>query len=143
MRGTEGSRLPWPLRHTAERFDRWRRTRELGTRIPESLWTRAAKLAATYGVCRTASTLKLDYYNLKRRLEEGQSRLAERTSPAVLARGSTRQPAFLELPASTLAPPGECVIDFENSAGARMRVHLKGVAVPDLAVLARSLWSAE
>jgi hypothetical protein len=97
------------------------------------LWTLAANLAGTYGVCKTACTLKLDYYSLKRRVQES-------TVPAVMARG--QRPAFVELAGSTLVP-SECVIDFQNSAGARMRMHLKGVTMPDLAALGRSFWSAE
>jgi hypothetical protein len=42
-----------------------------------------------------------------------------------------------------LATANECIIDCENSAGARMRIHLKGIALPDLGALGRSLWSAE
>jgi len=123
-----------PLRRAAERLERWRQTHERGTHIPESLWSLATNLAATYGVCKTATTLKLDYYSLKRRLSES-------TMPAAEARGE--QPEFLDLPMSALAAPGECIIECENSAGARMRIHLKGVALPDLAALGRSLWSAE
>ncbi len=123
--------LPVPLRRAAEGFQRWRRTRRRGTLIPVRLWTLAIELAATYGVCKTASTLKLDYYSLKRRLSEGPS--AEAVRPT----------GFLELPSSPLAVAGECIIDCENSAGARMRIHLKGITLPDLAALSRSLWSAE
>jgi len=123
--------LPAPLRRAAEGFQRWRRTRRRGTPIPVRLWTLAIELAATYGVCKTASTLKLDYYSLKRRLSESTS--AEAVHPN----------GFLEIPSSPLAAAGECIIDCENSAGARMRIHLKGVALSDLAALSRSLWSAE
>jgi hypothetical protein len=101
-------------------------------RIPERLWTLAANLAATYGVSKTASTLKLDYYSLKRRLPEI-------TMPA--AQGG--QPAFLDLSVPALAAPGECVIECENADGARMRIHWKGVSLPDLAALASRFWSAE
>jgi hypothetical protein len=52
-------------------------------------------------------------------------------------------PAFVELPASTLSTVGECVIELENAAGSRMRVHLKGVHVPDLVALTGGFWSAE
>jgi hypothetical protein len=86
-------------------------------------------LAGRFGICKTASTLKLDYYSLKKRLSESPS--ADDPS------------AFLELPGSSLAAAGECIIDCENSVGGRMRIHLKGVALPDLAALGRSLWSAE
>lgn len=122
--------LPLPLRRAAERFQRWRNMRRRGTPIPEPLWALAAQLASQFGVCKTASALKLDYYSLK-------SRLAESTS------ASDGDPtAFLELPHPATAA-GECIIDCQNSVGARMRIHLKGVAFSDLAALGRSLWSAE
>jgi hypothetical protein len=128
MRSEQSNQLPGPLRRAAERFERWRQVRERGAPIPERLWALAVELAATYGVNKTSSALKVDYYSLKKRLSQG----------AALA-----GPAFLELPAAALAAPAECIIDCENSAGARMRIHLKGAALPDLAALGRSLWSAE
>lgn len=132
MQNAKSNQLPGPLRRGAERFERWRRTHERGTHIPEWLWTLAANLAATYGVSKAASTLKLDYYSLKRRLPKIKM-------PA--AGGGP--PAFLDLSMPALTAPGECVIECENVDGARMRIHLKGVALPDLAALSRSLWSAE
>jgi hypothetical protein len=117
------------LRRAEEQFQRWRKTRQRGTPIPERLWSLALELARLYGVNKTASTLKLDYYGLKKRLGE--------STPAVAA----DQAAFLEIP--PLAAAGECIIDCENSAGARLRIHVKGIALSDLAALSRSLWSAE
>jgi hypothetical protein len=133
----------------------------------------AAKLAAMYGVCRTASALQLDYYGLQRRAAQCTAVLADRsrswessrvapssraaaergkTSPKIttgrFAGGSVRSGtagqrlAFLQVPAALLASPGECIIDFENGHGAKMRVHLKGMAATDLAALVRSLGSA-
>ena len=129
-KGHDKQQLPLPLRRAEERFRRWRSARRRGTPIPESLWTLAVDLSGVYGVCKTACILKLDYYRLKKRLVEGASA------------GAAEQIAFLELPPSPVAA-GECIIDCENSAGARMRIHLKGVALSDLAALSRSLWSAE
>ena len=123
------NQLPLPLRRAAERFRQWRRVRRGRTPIPKPLWTLATQLAGTFGVSKTAAALKLDYYSLKRRLSESTS--------------AGDPTAFLELPGSSLAVAGECIIDCENSVGARMRIHLKGVGLPDLAALGRSLWSAE
>ena len=123
-------RVPLPLRRAAERFQRWRNARRRGTPIPEPLWTLAAQLAARFGLAKTASALKLDYYSLK-------SRLAGSASA-----GDGDPTAFLELPHPASAA-GECLIECENSLGARMRIHLKGVALSDVAALGRSLWSAE
>ena len=132
MRRRNASQVPRQLRAAGERFAEWRRTRALGARIPESLWAVAIKSAAKFGLARTAAVLMLDYYGLKRRVEA-------RSSPAVTA----QHPVFVELPASTLAMSGECLIEFENTAGAKMRVHLKGITTPDLLALSRNFWSAK
>jgi len=65
--------LPHPiaaadLTAAAAAFARWRDTTPLGARIPEALWLRAVELARTLGVARVATTLRLDYTRLKRRV---------------------------------------------------------------------------
>jgi hypothetical protein len=134
MRSAQSNQLPEPLRRAAERFEQWRRLRVRRAPIPETLWTLAANLAARYGVWRTASTLNLDYYSLKGRLPQ---------CATAAAQSGVGQAAFLELPASALPALGECVIECENSSGARMRICLKGVALSDLAALGRSFWGGE
>lgn len=127
---TEGYQLPLPLHRGVERFQQWREMRQRGARIPAPLWTLATELAAIYGVCKAASALKLDYYSLKRRASQSTSAAAaDRTD-------------FLELPPPALSAAAECLIECENSAGDKMRIHLKGIALPDLAALSRNLWSA-
>jgi hypothetical protein len=34
-------------------------------------------------------------------------------------------------------------MELENAAGAKMRVHLKGMASPDLAALSQSFWNSQ
>jgi hypothetical protein len=75
--------------------------------------------------------LGLDYYALKKRLE------------ACNGRSRRVAPTFVELSPPPLASAGECIIEFENGLGARMRVHLKGHDAPDLASLGRCFWNAE
>jgi hypothetical protein len=36
---------------------------------------------------------------------------------------------------------GECTVELENATGVKMRVHLKGGAVADLAAVCRALWN--
>jgi len=64
-------KLPVPLEGVRRRFEHWRRSRTPGTRIPDSLWQAAAKMARSSGVNRTAKALGLDYYSysLKERAE--------------------------------------------------------------------------
>lgn len=136
MRGRKNGEVPLRLSRAAARFVKWRRTRALGTRIPESLWALAVELATSYGVCQTAVTLKLAYYDLKKRV-------AATALPSGRSGAPSPIPDFIELAPSTIATPGECVLEFENAAGSRMRVHLKGGHVPDLLALSGSLWNSQ
>ena len=101
------------------------------SRIPDQLWGLAVKPAEAHGLSRTASTLKLDYHTLKKRV-------AAKTPDCSSVSGE-----FIELSPPSLAPSGECVVEFEDGLGASMRVHLRGCDVPDLVALGRSFWSGE
>ena len=119
------------------RFECWRQRRTVGTRIPEPLWEAATNVARVYGVSRTASTLRVDYYSLQKRVQED----AAASSPAT-QEAAQSAPRFVELPLPS-AGSGECIVELEDGGGAKMRVHLKGVAAPDLAGLSRSFWSRQ
>ena len=77
-----------------------------------------------------------------------------RRSPARKQSGRRRSkaphalPAFVEVtPAAVTAfapvPAGLCqyLVEWEDAAGAKMRVEVKGAALPDLAALSRSFWN--
>ena len=136
--GTKRTRdLPARLEGVRRRFERWRRTRKVRARIPEPLWGSAVKLAGRYGIHRTAKALRLDYYALKKRVEGASAAIASNTS----LEGAKAQ--FLELPSSPWVGSGECTLELEDAGGAKLRVHLKGFAAPDLAALTRSFWQSE
>ena len=128
------------------RFERWRRTREVGSRIPEALWAAAVKLTGVYGIHRTAKTLRVNYYALKKRAER------EATDVDNADAGGTGA-TFLELtpielnqsdyPGDLRAGLCECTLELEDAGGAKMRVYLKGVAMPDLAAVSRDFWRSE
>ncbi len=121
--------IPAALERGRGRFEAWRRTRRPGTRIPRKLWTLAVRLAGEYGVSRTASLLKLDYHALKKRVKEQSSRSTDVCE------------AFVEIAPPSLPVSGECVVEFEDGAGACLRVRLRGCDAPDLVALGRSFWS--
>jgi len=131
--------LPPRLETARQRFDVWRRTRQ-SRRIPATLWRLAAELAGAYGLCRTARVLRLDYPALKRHVQAAGRPRVSRPAPEL---------AFVELaPSGRPSFPGlagvpECILECENVTGAKLRVQLKGVAVPDLVALSRSFWSVE
>ena len=136
-----GRDLPARLAAVQRRFQAWRRTHEPCSRIPEPLWRSAVRMAGVYGLHRTARALRLDYYALKKRVEQGTA-VNDSTAavPAAVSKAEAMSP-FLELVAPVSAGAGECILELENAAGAKMRVHLKGVASPDLAALSRSFWN--
>ena len=125
--------LPAELEIGRRQFEQWRERRKLHTPIPEWLWARAVKLAGKYGVSRTARILRVGYYSLQERVER-----ATACSPASSPTGG--KPAFLELAVASAADVGECLVEWEDPTGAKMRIQLKGVQVPDLVALSRSFW---
>jgi hypothetical protein len=133
--------VPADLSVAAERLGQWRRVRKRGERIPAALWGEAVQLAGRYGVNRTAQTLGLDYYHLKKRVQKKTSSLAEPRQPAA-------DLCFEELPAPAsgypaFASPLECVMQFENKRGARLRIEWRGSTAPDVAALGRDFWGTD
>ena len=129
MRSRKHAEVPASLDLLRQRFVAWRKTRTPGERIPESLWKSAGKMAAKYGLNPTARVLNLDYYALKKRV-------AGASCPASSS-------TFVELPPSALSVSSECVIEWEDAAGARMRVHVKGQNLPDMLALSCSFCNAD
>jgi len=132
---TQGKgRIPAGLEEVRGRFVDWRRSRKVRTRIPEPLWAAAVKVADKYGIHRMSKVLRVDYYRLKRRVEEVTADRAEVASEGRAAR-------FVELPVPLPRSMGECLIEWEDAEGAKMRMHLTGGETPDPAALSRSFWS--
>jgi hypothetical protein len=147
--GTKKARgLRAKLERLRQRFERSRRARKARSRIPDSLWGDAVTMAKAYGVNRTAKTLRLDYYSLKKRVE--QEAAVDRGFVAVptgVPEGGAAA-TFLELapPADrgfAAVPAGacDCTLELENASGVKMRVHLKSFEGPDLAALSQSFWN--
>jgi len=84
------------LQAVADRLKIWRATRRAGQRIPEDLWQTATDLARINGLSRTATALKLSYYDLRCRLQAGAERDNRRRRP----------PVFVEVPPMPLPPGG-------------------------------------
>ena len=121
--------LPEDLLHARNRFQAWRSQRQRG-RIPQELWQLAVRLVSRYGLSRTASVLRLDYYSLKKRAEA-----AGQEPPP-------RGPAFVELPPPVVVGK-QALFELDNGAGATMRVQLVGYDAADVEALARRFWGAE
>jgi hypothetical protein len=116
------------LSDVQSQFERWRRSRTRGTRIPAALWLAAVDAARGHGVSKAAQALHLDYYGLKKRLES-----ASEPEPG-------NGHGFLEIPLCARSA-AECVLELEDGQGTRLRVELKGAAPAELEALARAFWS--
>lgn len=133
------------LTTATSQFRRWRSARKRGERIPLELWGVACAAAQEHGVSRTSLALGLDYYALRRRLEElspvepAVRRTRVRTSPPAT-------PTFVELPtrASSSTSPVACTIVLErsnaDSTTAQVRIELSGITTAELAELVER-WS--
>jgi hypothetical protein len=113
----------------ARQLEQWRNDPMRARRIPDSLWDAAGELAQRYGVHTVARRLHLDYYSLKKRMRSGaETRGGEPSQTAT---------TFIELAAVTSAVLPECSIEVDHPRGARMRIHVKGTVLPDLASITR------
>ena len=124
------STRPDDIERVRRQLEQWRRRRNRGRRIPESLWKAAVKLARRHGVSKTAQALRLDYYAIKKRLET--------TAPS---RPGREEPGgrFVELPLGVAGPV--CVVEVEEERGARLRLELHGLGAGELTGVVRSVWS--
>ena len=129
MGASEGQGLPPDLVLGRRQFQAWRGERKLGERIPRPLWDLAVRLAKLHGVSRTATALGLDYYGLQRRTR------------AVAAPAPSSNPAFVEVQAPIVAGK-ECRLEFDNGAGATLRVQLVEIRRGRRRGASRSFWNA-
>jgi len=114
---------------TARRqFDHWRSRHRKRARLPKELWRQAAALAREHGLNKTAGALGLKYYSLKKHVDEMT------TEQAIPAKA---EPDFIELLGGVMTPGAvECTIEWADGRGATVRMHIKGVGLPELASLA-------
>ena len=126
------SLIPEPIVQLQRRFDEFRSTQPHRRRLPETLWQAAVELARVHGLHPVAQPLRLDYMGLKKCLGE-----------VPVVRKRTAKPAFVELVAAHPALVADCVIEFESSAGSKMRIQWKSSTSPDWASLLRAWREAE
>ncbi len=108
----------------AQRFRTGRATRQRGERIPEELWRAAMELARIHGLNPTVAALKLNYYDLQRRLQTGRAP----------RRGRARAPVFVEVPTLPLPSGGgeRGTVELVQASGSRLILRFPDADPSDL-----------
>lgn len=132
MKRKDISPIPEPIVELQRQLDQFRSAHPRRTRLPKTLWESAVELARQYGLYAVAHPLRLDYTQLKKRLDE-----------VVTAPKKAASPAFVELIAAHPATVAECKIEFESPIGSKMRVQWKEPTAPDWISLLRAWREAE
>lgn len=133
--------LPGPLEGVRRRFVQWRTTHRARSRIPDTLWTAAVKMAGRYGLYRTARALRVEYYSLKKHVEQHSDMVPGRRESGPMATFVELSPPADRDLAAMPAGACACTLELEDADGSKMRVHLKTATPPDLATLCRSFWN--
>ena len=119
------------LSEVKEQFKVWRKTRKSPRPIPKKLWAAAVSLTAKHSLSQISKELAVDHSALKKRAAVKRNAGAASMSPA----------DFIEV---NLQPPqavSECIVEMQDIAGAKMRMHFRGKTDFDLLQLAKAFWS--
>jgi len=112
--------VPEAFLETHKRLDEWRSTNKPRRRLPEWIWQRAVELAQQHGLNCTARVLRLDYAQLKKRLQPALPR---------------QVPNFVEIVAANTVTSTRCLIEVESAHG-KLRVEM--ATTPDWTELLRA-----
>lgn len=112
------------LAPAARALETWRRTRRHRQPIPEVLWKQIVGVARHHGVSSVSEALRLNYYSLKRRVEESA--------------GATD---FVEVKmAPTPEKPSGCTAQMEDGQGRKLLLHWSSPG-PELLGVVQAFWS--
>ena len=117
--------VPEAFLETHKRLEEWRSTNQPRRRLPESIWQQAVQLAQQHGLNCTARVLRLDYAQLKKRLQQ----------PAL----PQQAPNFVEIIAANTVSSDRCLIEVESAHG-KLRVEM--TSTPDWTALLRAFRQA-
>jgi len=119
------------IRRLQDQLERWRKKADRGRRIPVGLWAGAVELAGKHGVGRVSRRLRLDYYSLKRRLEEGQRPRGDASRTAA---------GFVEIKLPQSEPGCPCLIEMRGRGGVTMLVRMAVCDLDRVGGLAEAFW---
>jgi len=132
----QGYTLTRDIKNTQSRIERWRKTREKRTAMPEQLWKEAARLAQEHGIHPIARQLHLSYDSLKYHASKAPIRKRAKSQ------AQTRD--FVELSPIQLVSSPQCssaVVHLEDSDGSKLLIQLPQGSALDVQSLTESYWT--
>jgi hypothetical protein len=97
------------------------------------LWEAAADLCREHSLCEVSRRLRLNYNDLKYRVQKSKER--------DLGIGQSPDLGFVRVDLGAPMPPSECLVEMEAPNGARMRMSFKGITNElDPVELGRAFW---
>lgn len=130
MRAIQASKRQ-TLQTVLRQFEQWRQNRLGSKRIPEDLWQAAVGLTRRHAVSRVSRDLRLDYYELKDRVNG-------------LGKGKDEKPrrSFVELKVDDpIALKGsKAVVEMEDGKDRRLRIVLEQASGSEVLQWASRFW---
>lgn len=129
------------VEHLRQRFEEFRSTHAVRSRLPEELWSAAAKLARRDGIEATAQALDVDRPSLQKwanRFEPGAEAKPRKPRRQRQARREPAAASFVELLAGNTGGTASCLVEVESPRGAKLRLELKAIATSALTELIRA-----
>jgi hypothetical protein len=123
------------------RFEEFRRTHPVRSRLPEELWAAAVRLTLRDGIEGTAQALNVDRPSLQKWTNRFEPRAEAKPRKPRRQRQPRREPAaaaFVELLAGSAGTAASCLVEVESLRGAKLRLELKAIPTSDLAELIRA-----
>lgn len=120
------------LEEVRYRFENWRMSKQVRSKIPDTLWESAAELCKEHSIVKVCRALRLNYNDLKNRVR-GVEKIAVSSS------GGCSE--FVELDFRGPNQPSECVVEMESPNGSKMKMYFKGQQKGfDVVALSRAFW---
>ena len=122
------------LEEVEQQFKIWRKTRTGRERIPASLWQAAAEVfkIGDHSLHRISKTLHLNQTALKKYVQQ--------QCPGAIKVKSEEPPSFIAFELDSPLLVSECVIEMEDTTGAKMRMCLRGDTDPSILEICKSFW---
>ncbi len=122
------------LEEVKQQFKIWRKTKIGRERIPASLWQAAAEVfkIGDHSLHRISKTLHLNQTALKKYVQQ--------QLPRTIKVKSEETPSFIAFELDSPLLVSECVIEMEDTTGAKMRMCLRGNTDPSILEICKSFW---